>query len=562
MKIGDILKGKYRITDRVGQGSFGETYLIEDIFKLSKYILKRFKPNISDPHVIIIAKNLFDREGRILDKLGKNHDLIPELIDYFEESNEFYLVQEWIQGNVLSKEIKPGIKWTETQVIELIRGILEPLVFVHDQGVIHRDLKPDNIIRRGHDRQLVLIDFGGVKEISQITLLPSGGRQSGTIIGTPGYMPKEQNDGLPEMSSDIYAVGIIAIEALTGVFSIDDLDYDDNRQEIIWRNHCNISDKLADFINTMVKHRHSERYFNARIALDRLNAIFPISNTSIPTVLIGYSSAIFVVNFQSTQLDPNGYVTSYLQCQTRILRESLSQQIDLSVVEIRGGAFTMGSPPTEAGSQANERPQKQINIPTFWMSETPITQAQYHVIMGHNPSVFQGDPLLPVESITWFDAIKFCRRLSQRTNHRYRLPAEVEWEYACRGGNTTPFSYGLTIHSGVANYNGNFPYGSNPPGRLYGQTTPVKSFPPNLFGLYDVHGNVAEWCIDEWSDRANIYLNATNPTLASISTQNSLRVIRGGSWYSFAKNCRSAYRDKYDANVSNSCNGFRVVLDF
>jgi formylglycine-generating enzyme required for sulfatase activity len=169
----------------------------------------------------------------------------------------------------------------------------------------------------------------------------------------------------------------------------------------------------------------------------------------------------------------------------------------IAMVKIPAGNFLMGSPTSEESHFTSESPQHEVNLGSFWMSQTPITQAQWVSVMGANPSHFKGNDL-PVEQVSWHDAMEFCRRLSEQTGHIYTLPSEAQWEYACRAGTTTPFYFGNTITPDQANYDGNYTYNGGPRGEYRRQTTPVGMFPPNDWGLYDMHGNVWEWCLDTW----------------------------------------------------------------
>ena len=176
--------------------------------------------------------------------------------------------------------------------------------------------------------------------------------------------------------------------------------------------------------------------------------------------------------------------------------------------------------------------------------------------------MFGKNSQLPIDKINWFDAIAFCQGLSQKTGHKYRLPSESEWEYACRAKTTTPFAHGDTIVPAIVNHNGEYPYAKAPKGGCLEQTTPVGTFPPNQFGLYDMHGNLWEWCLDEWFDD---YLNA--PTDGSFrgsmdgsSNFDRLRVVRGGSWSSHARFCRAASRMSLFGSFRDYHYGMRVVL--
>ena len=239
----------------------------------------------------------------------------------------------------------------------------------------------------------------------------------------------------------------------------------------------------------------------------------------------------------------------------RYYSETLSNGIDLDMVLIREGEFMMGAPETELESTDNERPQHLVAVPTFFMGRYPITQEQWQAIMGNNPSEFKGDKR-PVENISWEDAKEFCDRLTQHTNREYRLPTEAEWEYACRAETKTPFHFGETITTELANYDGKYVYGAGVEGEYRGETTEVGQFPPNAFGLYDMHGNVWEWCEDDWHEN---YQDAPNDGRAWVSEFNNIKVVRGVSWFNNPTYCRSAFRDINARDDRDFTVGFRVV---
>ncbi|WP_017714841.1 SUMF1/EgtB/PvdO family nonheme iron enzyme [Kamptonema formosum] len=227
--------------------------------------------------------------------------------------------------------------------------------------------------------------------------------------------------------------------------------------------------------------------------------------------------------------------------------------VNLEMVYIAGGTFQMGSADGE-GSR-DERPRHQVTVKAFFLGKYPITQEQWQAVMGNNPSDYKGAKR-PVENVSWNDAVEFCSRLSQKTGTTYRLPSEAEWEYACRAGTTTPFHFGETITPDLVNYNGNNPYGSAPKGLYRQETTPVGSFPPNAFGLYDMHGNVWEWCSDPWHGS---YQGAPSDGSSWEASGNDNRVHRGGSWGNRAVLCRSASRDWNSAGDRYGSLGFRAA---
>lgn len=289
MIIGKTIGGHYYIISLLGQGGFGETYLAQDEYLPDKppRVVKRFQPQSNEPSFLQTAKRLFDRESIILNKLGI-HDRIPQLFAHFEENQEFYLIQELIAGHDLSYELNPphqraakGVQLNENEVIQLLYDILDVLRFVHQQNIIHRDIKPSNLMRRDSDGRIVLIDFGAVKQIGS-QLQYSQGQPPTVAIGTEGYMPSEQENGYPKSCSDIYAVGMTAIQALTGVFP-HQLPKDPNTLEVMWRERVSVSPKLADILDKMVRYQWQQRYQSADEAL---SAIAPlVASSTLPTIV-------------------------------------------------------------------------------------------------------------------------------------------------------------------------------------------------------------------------------------------------------------------------------------
>jgi serine/threonine protein kinase len=270
---GQLLSGRYQVIDRLGNGGFAQTYLAEDIQRPNRpqCVVKKLKLNSQDPKFIPTARRLFQQEAEILEKLG-THSQIPQLLAYFEEKGEFFLVQEYINGYSIAREIREKC-WQESEIIQFIEELLNLLIFVHSHNVIHRDIKPDNLIRRKQDGKLVLIDFGAVKEISKQTETIIGTIKTTIGIGTIGYMPPEQIIGKPRPCSDIYAIGITAIQALTGLNS-QQLNYDDDG-EVIWLPHAKVSQGLADFLNKTVSYYIKDRYQTAVEALTALQQVLP-----------------------------------------------------------------------------------------------------------------------------------------------------------------------------------------------------------------------------------------------------------------------------------------------
>jgi len=303
--IGKLLDRRYRILEFLGAGSFGQTYLAEDIRRpgCPKCVIKHLRPIRNTSKSILAARRRFLREAHSLEKLGK-HDRVPQLLAYFEAKEHFFLVEDYIPGNPLSQEIVPGAPLSESQTIALLQEVLEILDFVHSNGVIHRDVTPANIIRRAPDGKLVLIDFGAVKEITA-ELLEKDYRTIAT--GTPAYMPVEQFRGQPLFNSDIYALGTIAIQALTGA-SVKDLPHLKNPSnsssgETLWRLRVRINPKLADVIDKMVRDDWKQRYQSAREVLEELNTIAATpAPPELPATIIEFPKTLPPSATQNSQL--------------------------------------------------------------------------------------------------------------------------------------------------------------------------------------------------------------------------------------------------------------------
>jgi formylglycine-generating enzyme required for sulfatase activity len=270
-----------------------------------------------------------------------------------------------------------------------------------------------------------------------------------------------------------------------------------------------------------------------------------------------------IAEFNVATVDTQTQSISIERKQAECRTEEIANGITLDLMVIPGGTFAMGSPKEEG--YEHEKLQHHVTVEPFLMGTYPVTQAQWRAVvgllefggnLGAEPSRGRGDSR-PVEQVSWNDAVEFCVRLSEQTGREYRLPTEAEWEYACRAGTTTLFHFGNTLTSELANYKATETYGNGPRGTWREQTTNVGSFPANAFGLYDMHGNVLEWCQDHWH---RDYEQA--PTNGSAWTEGgdvSQRLLRGGSWFASAHHCRSVNRDNNGRGYRNGDVGFRVV---
>ncbi|MEO1430144.1 MAG: bifunctional serine/threonine-protein kinase/formylglycine-generating enzyme family protein [Cyanobacteria bacterium J06633_8] len=592
MNIPQTLRNRYKIIKKIGTGGFGETYLAEDlgipVDIKPLCVVKRLKTQNLKNEELKWVKQAFRKEAATLYKLGNIHPQIPNLLEYFQERNQFYLVQEFIDGIDLTETIPLGKNIYEDEVIQLLQEILEVLEVVHQQNIIHRDINPKNIMRRQVDGKIVLIDFGAVKQVVCGNIAQPN---ITAVVGTPGFIPFEQCNGKPKLASDIYALGMVGIQALTGIRP-DQLDF--NRDgEVIWLDKVNICDDFAEVLTKMVHPLVSQRYQNATEALKAiqlsqnstgkpiiqtiLKKIFSLSKATaiktsnsqinqlvnkteniskLTTVALLEKPILRTFEFTTVTVNKKGKIIDKKNCKAKYLIEKLGDGITLEMVEIPGGTFIMGSPDSEDKRRSNESPQHQVIVPSFFMSRYTITQAQYKAITGKNSAQFKGENR-PVDCVSWDDAVKFCKKLSQKTGRNYRLPTEAEWEYACRAGTITPFYFGENITTDLANYDGNYTYNSTPKKNFRKETTEVGIFPPNAFGLYDMHGNVWEWCQDSchWN-----YQGAPNNGGAWLNNLNPSRILRGGSWYAVPGNCRSSFRYYGNRVFGDIDIGMRLVL--
>jgi eukaryotic-like serine/threonine-protein kinase len=624
MLVGQTLRDRYHIVREIGTGAFGRTYQAEDRYYPGKVlcVVKNLQPQIPAEYkqpeqraeFLRIAQDLYRREVEELKRIGRYSAQIPTILDYFEEEEQFYFVQEWIDGKPLSELLPIGTKITQEEAIALLIEILEPLVFCLYEQVIHRNLKPDNIMRRNADswiepNKLVLIDFGAMKDVSSLIVmnLPVMSRaireypSYGT--GIMGFMPTEQLNGRPCFASDVYAVGMICVQALTGV-SAHMIGADPDTEEVLWRSgtscdgqayQCYTTPEFDLVLDQMVKRKPGERYGNVIETLAALRAL-PVPQVSAPSLILSdlagddasgqnpllsmpempivapnlqrFSFEVATLQWQKA-LPPSGMglelFIGEMQIrketkQAEFITEDLGPGVQMDLVSIPGGSFMMGVSDGDGGS--SEEPQHLVMVPAFYMSKYPVTQDQYMAIMGKNPSRFEGGNL-PVEDVSWDDAQKFCANLSRNTGKLYRLPSEAEWEYACRAGTTTTFHFGEGITLDFANFNGKFSYRNLPGGQGFSQTSPVDFYKfPNDFGLYGMHGNLWEWCEDLWHDN---YEGAPTDGSAWIENgRNNWRMMRGGSWRSAARDCKVYHRESREIDIQDSMGiqddvGFRVV---
>ncbi|GCA76387.1 serine/threonine-protein kinase B [Microcystis aeruginosa NIES-2520] len=560
---------RYLIVGVLGEGAFGRTYKAEDLnFNRKPRVIKKFIAQMQGA-ALEKSKELFQREAEKLDEL--RHEQIPSVYDYFSEGNSLYLVEGFIEGETLFQEYQREGKFSEQKIQEILRDLLPVLAYLHSKGLIHRDIKPDNLMRRRSDGKLMLIDFGGIKEQTS---------QMGTGLYTPGYAPYEHIMGSAVAASDLYSLAATCVRLLTGCFpqsnsNLPDSVYDVDQRRWLWQSVLksqkrSISDFWANILNKMLEDKSSQRYQSASEVLTVLNnppssrtvvqppPVSPppqrkISTTSGITRRKWLYNSIGMIVFGAVialVIDKrNAWLKLLPATSPSDFTEKLPGGLQLAMVELPGGKFMMGSPDSDPDAQSWEKPQHQVQVNSFAIGKYPVTQAQYEAVMGTNPSYFKNNPQNPVERVSWNDAQAFCQKLSQITGKTYRLPTEAEWEYACRAGTTTRYYFGDD-----ANQLGDYAWYE---GNSGGTTHPVGQKKPNAWGLYDISGNVWEWCEDNWH---STYENAPSDGSAWLINDNDYQILRGGSWCNDPDHCRSAYRSSNDRrDDDNDDVGFRVV---
>jgi serine/threonine protein kinase, bacterial len=297
---GQLLGGRYRVISTLASGGFGQTYVAADTHRPGspRCVVKQLKPLNTNEEVLKQARRLFAIEAETLERLG-HHPQIPRLLAYFEEGDEFYLVMEYIDGHPLAQEMSPGQRWSEIQVCQMLREVLGILEFVHGNGVIHRDIKPENLIRRASDQKLVLVDFGAVKQVR--VQVPG---QTATIftipVGTLGYLPSEQRDGHPRFNSDIYALGMTAVQALTG-FNPGQIRSDPETLERVWEPYADASPALKAIVSRMVRFLFRERY---QTVGDILADLAPLMQQQARTEIVTQPPSVETVRLPSEPLPP------------------------------------------------------------------------------------------------------------------------------------------------------------------------------------------------------------------------------------------------------------------
>ncbi|MEM9212830.1 MAG: bifunctional serine/threonine-protein kinase/formylglycine-generating enzyme family protein [Cyanobacteria bacterium P01_F01_bin.150] len=552
-----LQEGNYRIKKVLGVGGFGITYLATSQ-DYGEVVIKTLNDEVQIRSDFDSFQDDFMNEA--LRIRGCQHPHIVKVHCFFTEkvchpnpgnTLSKYLrltcmVMECIDGVDLAEMVSTKGRLTEANALRYIQQVGQALSVVHGQGLLHRDIKPNNIMVRQETDKAVLIDFGIAREFT-----PSLTRRHTPFL-TDGYAPVEQYQPHAKRGAftDVYALAATLYSLVTGEVPPLSLS----------RRVSLAESRPDDLVPPQEK--------NVAIS-DRVNAAIMKGMAIQPEYRPQSMAEWLQLLERSPSAGPTndrGDITNRYPVTVDGFTENLSNGVTFTMVQIPGGDFTMGSPPDEAQRGNDEGPQHLVSVPSFFMGMVTVTQAVYEAVMGKNPSNFQGsvgeasqDENRPVKQVAWNDAIAFCKALNKDYSligQNYRLPSEAEWEYACRAGTTTPFHFGATLTSAIANHDGSGTYGNAPKGKDQNKTTPVGSFPPNAFGLYDMHGNVWEWCEDRWHDN---YDNAPSDGSSWTTGDTTLRGMRGGAWLEIPRFCRSANRHRLDAGLRYYALGFRLV---
>jgi formylglycine-generating enzyme required for sulfatase activity/tRNA A-37 threonylcarbamoyl transferase component Bud32 len=552
----EIKNGRFRIQKVLGAGGFGVTYLALEPALDRQVVIKTLN------HLQQNRADFADRQERFVNEAmilkGCQHPHIVRVYELIQEDGLWGMVMEYIHGEELAHYADESGQIPEAEALTYINQISQAIAYCHEQGFLHRDIKPNNILLRQKTKQAVLIDFG---------LAVANNSANVTNFTTAGYAPPEQYKvGEAGPYSDVYALAATCYHLLTAQVPIpaNFRSYVDMPAP----QHFNttVSDRVNEAILQGMAHDPAARPqtvadFRRALGLDEESNLeeqrAPLH--SYPEIDTDWQSTIGVALRFSEVESISTKIDSTIATHKTILRSGSfwrGKNIELELVDIPGGDFFMGS--SDSGSLHRESPQHLVTIAPFQISKFPITQAQYVAAIGHNPAHFAGDRL-PVENVSWYDAMTFCTQISERLGQVYRLPTEAEWEYACRAQTQTPFAFGQILYPNLANYDSSIKDSKFSANLIRRSTSFVDIFPANPFGLHDMHGNVWEWCADYQHDD---YMGApSDGTAWRTDGDPSQCILRGGAWGCSPQVCRSTSRHWAPANYRSNKIGFRIVCD-
>ncbi len=547
LRIGTILHDTYRIDRYLSSGGFGNTYVATNIAFDERVAIKEFfikGVNQRDENQTTVSvsnrenvnqfeeqREKFKKEARRLRRLHNDH--LVRVHDLFDENGTSYYVMDYVDGESLSERLKrTGEPMSEAEVWKILPQILDALKTVHGQGIWHLDLKPGNIMidRQGTAK---VIDFGASKQLNA----QNGGATTSTAVNyTRGYAPREQEAQHYDKFgpwTDLYALGATVYNLVTGNKPPTSMDVEDDGAAAFSFSSA-ISARMRDLIEWLMQPNRIRRPQSVDEVIRNMEQFGhkPAESLETPDDETVYKPKAEKKN--ETESDDE---TQYAD-----LKTFTAKGVNFTMVGVQGGTFQMGS----TTGDSDEKPVHSVTLSSYYIGQTEVTQALWNAVMGSNPSYFKGDNR-PVEQVSWNDCQTFITEQNRLTGEHFRLPTEAEWEFAAKGGRQSRgFEYsGSNAIGNVAWYYSNS--GS--------ETHPVATKSPNELGIYDMSGNVWEWCQDWFGGYSRS--SQTNPTGPR---SGSNRVIRGGSWGNFARRCRSAYRYSSAPGRRDDSVGLRLVL--
>jgi serine/threonine protein kinase len=566
---GQQVFNRFNLIRQLGRGGMGVVWLAEDI-QLDLQVALKFLPEV----VAQDAEAIRDLKRETRKALTLTHAGIVRIYDFLTDGTNSAISMEYVEGKTLTtlKLEQPNAHFEVHEIENWVQQICEVLSYAHEKAKIaHRDLKPANIMLT-ENGEIKVTDFGISASISDTTTRVS---MHASSSGTPVYMSPQQMMGEKAApTDDIYSLGATIYELLTGkppfytgnilmqVQNKIPCNMQQRREELEVKASENIPQNWENIVAACLEKEVSERPGNIQEIQKHLSAETkdeqpPSDISEDVTVRMPIPPVSTPEEAKKTQVEKKVIISATPQKQERLSfftpkegKNWRMPMLKIDMIWIAPGSFVMGSPITEQGRGNDEGQHEEIIEKGFWLGKVPVTQGQWTAIMKSNPSEFQKSrKRAPVEMVSWNDAIEFCNKLNQKEKagrriphgYEYSLPTEAQWEYACRAGTNTPFHYGNSLSARMANFDGRYPYGDAKKGSFKKKTLPTAKYKANAWGLYDMHGNIWEWCYDAYS------------------SHNS-RVFRGGSWNVDANHCRAAYRGNNIPDLKANYLGFRLAL--
>ena len=579
--VGDLIMGRYKVLAELGQGGMGVVYKCFDETAGIEVALKALPPELS--HNTLEMEDIKDN-FQLVHALFHPHIAASNNLERNPENGNYYLIMECCEGEDLRRWIKRKRKdnpLTLDDVLPVIQQVADALDYAHAQKIMHRDIKPGNIMIDSAGNVKVL-DFGLAAQIHT-----SMTRVSMAYHGTSGtgpYMAPEQWEGrVQDAKADQYALAVMTYEMLAGHLPFESADPAVLREAVLKSQAApleNISSAAQNALKRAMSKEAADRFnscsdFASALGGAKVGKAKKVSSGKSGGGAWKWIAAVIVLALLAGGAFGGWYFAGGTEAEAEARKAAEAEArakaeetlrtgvvtlrvgVPLKMIKVEPGSFRMGS---ENGDD-DEKPVHWVTLTKpYYLGETEVTQAQWRAVMGNNPSHFQGDSR-PVEQVNWNDAMAFCRKLNDQgkapKGWKFTLPTEAQWEYACRAGTTTNYSYGDASDVQKMNSNGNYPYGGGSKGVCRRGTVAVKSLGyKNAWGFYDMHGNVWEWCLD--GGRSYSSSAVTDPQ----GPQGGLGSVqyRGGGWDNIAQNSCSAVRLNCDPDYWNNDSGFRLAL--